>query len=81
VDIFPGEEQEIFLLFKASRPALGCILGSSTGANRPGREEGDHSFLSIAEVKNEWSYTSTPTHAFIALLLIRHEKTLPVLNG
>jgi len=31
---------------------------------RPGRE-GDNSFPSSAEVKNAWSYTSTPQYAFM----------------
>jgi hypothetical protein len=33
--------------------------GSFPGVKRPGREA-DHSPPSSAEVKNEWSYTSTP---------------------
>jgi hypothetical protein len=54
------------LLFsKTSRPALGPtqhpierVLGFFQGIKRPGREI-DHSSLSTAQVKNEWSYTST----------------------
>jgi hypothetical protein len=35
------------------------------GVKRPGLEA-DHSSPSSAEVKNEWSYTSTPPYVFIA---------------
>jgi len=35
------------------------VGGSYPGAKRPGREA-DHSTPSSAEVKNVWSYTSTP---------------------
>jgi hypothetical protein len=37
---------------------------------RPGRE-GDHSPLSSAEVKNAWSYTSTPQYGFMAWCLVK----------
>jgi hypothetical protein len=57
----------IFLFITASRPALGptqpaiqWVPGAlSVGVKRQGREV-DHSPASSAEVKNEWSYTSTP---------------------
>jgi hypothetical protein len=57
----------IFLFTTASRPALGptqppiqWVAGAlSLGLKRPGREA-DHSPPSSAEVKNAWSYTSTP---------------------
>jgi hypothetical protein len=39
--------------------------------NRPGLE-GDHSTLSNAEVKNLWSYTSTPRYVFMALCLVKY---------
>jgi len=35
------------------------------GAKCPGREA-DHSPASSAEIKNVWSYTSTPQYAFMA---------------
>jgi hypothetical protein len=38
---------------------------SFLGVKRPGREAG-HSHPSSAEVKNAWSYTSTPQYAFTA---------------
>jgi hypothetical protein len=58
----------IFLFTTASRLALGStqrpiqwIPGTlSLGVKRPGREA-DHSPPSSDEVKNAWSYTSTPT--------------------
>jgi hypothetical protein len=37
--------------------------GSFLGVKRPGREA-DHSPPSSTEVKNAWSYTSAPQHAF-----------------
>jgi hypothetical protein len=37
----------------------------------PGREA-DHSPLSSAEVKNEWSYTSTPQYVFMEWCLVKH---------
>jgi hypothetical protein len=57
----------IFLFTTASRPALGSTQppiqwvprAFSVGAKRPGREA-DHSPPSSAEVKNAWSYTTTP---------------------
>jgi len=57
----------IFLFTTASRPALGptqppiqWVPGAlSLGLKLPGREA-DHSPPSSAEVKNVWSYTSTP---------------------
>jgi len=38
---------------------------------RPGREA-DLSLPSNAEVKNAWSYTSTPQYVFIAWCLVKH---------
>jgi hypothetical protein len=63
----------IFLFTTVSTPALGPIQPPirwvsgtlSLGIKRPGREA-DHSPLSSAEVKNAWSYTSTPQYAFMA---------------
>jgi hypothetical protein len=69
----------IFLFFTASRTALGptqppiqWVPGAlSLGVKRPGREA-DHSPPSSAEVKNAWSYTSTPPYAFMAWCLVKH---------
>jgi hypothetical protein len=62
----------IFLFTTGSRQALGphSLLsdgykGYFPGVRRPGRDA-DHSSTSSAEVKNAWSYTSTPQYAFIA---------------
>jgi hypothetical protein len=41
------------------------------GVKRPAREA-DHSPPSSAEVKNAWSYNSTPQYVFIAWCLVKH---------
>jgi hypothetical protein len=43
----------------------------SLGVKRPGREA-DHSRPSSAEVKNTWSYTSTPRYVFMTWCLVKH---------
>jgi hypothetical protein len=43
----------------------------SQGEKRP-RRESDHSPQSSAEVKNAWSYTSTPQCVFMAWCLVKH---------
>jgi len=48
-----------FLFATASRPDLGPTQTAIKGYWEPGREA-DHSTLSSAEVKNEWSYIPTP---------------------
>jgi hypothetical protein len=66
----------IFLFTTVSRPALGptqppiqLVPGTlSVGVNRPGREA-DHSPTSIVEVKNAWTYTSTPPTVLHGLVL------------
>jgi hypothetical protein len=63
-------------LITASRTALGptqppiqWVPGAlSLGVKRPGREA-DHSPPTSAEVKNAWSYTSTPTIRFHGIVL------------
>jgi hypothetical protein len=62
-----GEWWEFFLFATASRPILGptqspsqCVPGILTpGLNRPEREA-DHTPPFSAELKNAWSFTSTP---------------------
>jgi hypothetical protein len=53
--------------FKFQTVAL-CLLCAMSlvqlGVNRPG-SEAEHSPLSSAEVKNAWSYTSTPQYVFM----------------
>jgi hypothetical protein len=69
----------IFLFDTVSRPALGPTQSSiqwvpgelSLGVKRPEREA-DHSPPSNAEVKNAWSYTSTPHYVFMAWYLVKH---------
>jgi hypothetical protein len=46
----------------------------SLGIKRPGREA-DHSPPSSAEVKNTWSYTSTPQYVLVAWCLVKHRGT------
>jgi hypothetical protein len=72
----------IFLFTTASRTALGFTQPPiqwvpgvlSLGVKRPGREA-DHSHPSSAEVKNAWSYTSTPQYVFLAWCLVKHRDT------
>jgi hypothetical protein len=69
----------IFLFTTTTRPALGptqppiqWVTGSiSLGLNRPG-SEADYSTPSSAEIKNAWSYTSTPQYVFMAWCLVKH---------
>jgi hypothetical protein len=64
----------------ASRPALGptqpptqWVQGAvSLGVKRLEREA-DHSPPSNAEVKNEWSYTSTLRHAYMAWCSVKNK--------
>jgi len=58
-----GQRQEIFFSPKLPKPDLGSIqpptrLGAGV-VSRPGRDFG-HSAPSSADVKNGWSYTSSP---------------------
>jgi hypothetical protein len=50
----------------------------SLGVKRPGRKA-DHSPPCSVEVKNAWSYTSTPQYVFMAWCLVKHRGnfTLP----
>jgi hypothetical protein len=69
----------VTILLTESRTALGptqppiqWVPGAlSLGVKRPGREA-DHSSPSSAEVKNAWSYTSTPQYVFMAWCLVKH---------
>jgi hypothetical protein len=70
-----GQRTDVFA--SAFIPALGPIQppiqwvldALSPEVKRPGREA-DHSPPSSAEVKNAWSYTSTPQYVFMASRLI-----------
>jgi hypothetical protein len=56
----------------AHQPPIQWVPGAlPLGVKRPGRET-DHSPPSSAEVKNEWSYTSTPQYAFMTWCLVKH---------
>jgi hypothetical protein len=69
----------IFLFTTVSRTVLGPtqpptqrVPGTlSLGVKRLRREAG-HSPPPIAEVKNTWSYTSTPQYVFMAWCLVKH---------
>jgi hypothetical protein len=73
----------IFLFTTTSRLALGPTQppiqwvpeALSLGVKQPGHEA-DHSFPSSAEVKNVWSYTSTPQYAFKAWYSVKKHKDL-----
>jgi hypothetical protein len=55
-----------------TQPPLQGVPGAlSLSVKRPGREA-DHSSPSNAEVKNAWSYTSTPTYVFMEWCLVRN---------
>jgi hypothetical protein len=70
--------QEIFLSSTASRPALGptqfptqCVLGILSSETKRPRFETNHSPPANAEVKNVWSYNSTPLYVFMSWRLIK----------
>jgi hypothetical protein len=70
----------IFRFTTASRTALGPTQPPTwwvpwafcLGVKRT-RREADHSLPSSAEVKNSWSYTSTPQYVFMAWCSVKHE--------
>jgi hypothetical protein len=74
----------IFLFAITSRMALGptqrsilWVTGAlSSGGKRLG-SQGEHSPPSSAEVKNAWSYTSTPQHVLVARYLVKQRENLP----
>jgi hypothetical protein len=76
----------IFLFTTVSRPALGptqppiqWVQGAlSLGVKRPVREA-DHSPPSSAEVKNAWSYTSTPPIRFHGEVIFKHRDNFYIL--
>jgi hypothetical protein len=80
---FDSRHRRGILFPTASRPTLEPTqlpIQRESGApnpeiKRPGREA-DHSPPSSAEVKNAWSYTSTPQHVFIVWCLIKQNVRL-----
>jgi hypothetical protein len=73
----------IFLFTTVSKPALGptqppiqWVPGAlSLVVKRPGRET-DHSPPSSDDIKNAWSYTSTPQYAFMAWYSVKAQGQL-----
>ena len=61
--------QEVLLLSDTPKPGLETYYSMGTGTlcmAKSGKSgETDYSTAFSAEVKNEWSYTSTPTYAFM----------------
>jgi hypothetical protein len=56
----------------STQPPIHWVPGAlSLGVHQPGCEA-DHSPPPSAEVKNAWSYTSTPQYIFMAWCLIKH---------
>jgi hypothetical protein len=75
----PGEGRKFFFsprrpvwLWGSPGPLFSGYRGSFVGGERPGHVA-DHSPSSRVEVKNRWSYNSTPPYAF----MLWTEKTLP----
>jgi hypothetical protein len=59
-----------------TQPPIQCVSEElSLGIKRPGRES-DHSLQSSAEVKNAWSYTSTPPYVFLVWDFVKHSNNL-----
>jgi hypothetical protein len=74
----PGRGWKFFLFPTESGPALGptkppiqWVLGAVFLGVKLLGHEADHSCPSNAEVKNAWSYTSTPPYAFMAWCPVR----------
>jgi hypothetical protein len=63
------------IILPSSQPPIQWVAGAvSLGVKRPGREAG-HSPPYTAEVKNAWSYTSSPQYAFMAWCLVKRRDT------
>jgi hypothetical protein len=60
-------------LWSPTQPPIEWVIGAlSLRVKQPGREA-DRSPPSSAEVKNAWSYTSTPQYTFMAWCLVKHK--------
>lgn len=69
---------EKFVLSTAPRMLEMDAMGSLPGVKAVGHEA-DHSLLSKAEVKNAWSYTSSPRYTFVLWCFIyKQERPLHV---
>jgi hypothetical protein len=71
----------IFFLTILSREAVGptmptiqWILRALSPEIKHLRHEADHSHPSRAEIKNVWSFTSTPPYDFMAWCLVKHRR-------
>jgi hypothetical protein len=77
----------MFLFTTASRPVLGPtqppIQWVSAAVSPEGKAAGAWSWplLSSAEVKNAWSYTSTPQYAFMVWCSVTKKTRLPITPG
>jgi hypothetical protein len=68
---FPFTASELAL--GPTQPSIQRVPGTpSPGVKRPGREN-SHLSPASAQIKNAWSYISTPPYAFITLCLITKE--------
>jgi hypothetical protein len=82
----PGKGRDFFTFATTPRPALASTQPSiqwvpgalPSGAKRQEREA--HHSPSIAEVKNAWSYTSTPQYVFMAGSLVKHRGNFTFFN-
>jgi hypothetical protein len=62
------------------QPPIQCVPRTlSLEVRRPGREA-DHLPPSSADVKNRWSYTSTPQHAFMVWRSVKAQGQLYLLS-
>jgi hypothetical protein len=62
-----------------TQPPIQWVPGTLfLGVKRPGRAA-DHSPPSTAEIKNAWSYTSSPPYVFMAWCLVKHRDSFTLL--
>jgi hypothetical protein len=62
-------------LWRRPRPKLGCGAKERRKNNEEVHNCFVHRILFSAEVKNVWSYTSTPPYAFMVWCLVKHRDT------
>jgi hypothetical protein len=76
---FDSRQGRIFLFATTSlgptQPLTQWVPVLSSGVQRLGREA-KHSPPSSAEVKNAWSYTSTPSYVCVTWYLVMHQRQL-----
>jgi hypothetical protein len=77
-----------FLFATVSRPVLGptqLLIQWVLGALTPGVKwrvlEAEHSSPFSAEVKNAWSYISTPSNVFMTWCLVKHSKNFTFMRN